>query len=339
MRWISPAYSDDQRLHAEFQRLLAEHRQAWLGAGHFLVLSPDLKIVPFPKDEHRFFYRPEDVRQALQHALAAFEKLPEAQRKPKLSDQERKLLDENLLLDPPDDALIVRTFHRVLKDDGHGGLIPDPEKQWSSVPASDVVWVPPAEFKRLIVDKPQPGQRFPFPEHLRNRLIRYGFHPFYMLENSVNYWVGFNPRHQREANWTVHVKDVADQKVVMEVTGPLRIEAELAEIVGENQLSQLSDPARTHAENLEFLKNQSTGGFDGTVRGILEYDSVGKKFTRFDMVAVGDYWGAGTHNRLRPRTPVGFALELPAGEQAADFTHPERIRRKYDFAKYLAPIE
>lgn len=58
---------------------------------------------------------------------------------------------------------------------------------------------------------------------------------------------------------------------------------------------------------------------------MLTYDPQEKAFTRFDVVAVGDYWGGdyeGGRFKRPGRTPLGISFELARGNNAIDRVPP-----------------
>jgi hypothetical protein len=65
-------------------------------------------------------------------------------------------------------------------------------------------------------------------------------------------------------------------------------------------------------------------GYDCRLLGYLKYDKARDSMDRFDVVAVGDFWGGGPYSRHpRPgRTPLGIAFELSPGTSLADQVPP-----------------
>ena len=62
-------------------------------------------------------------------------------------------------------------------------------------------------------------------------------------------------------------------------------------------------------------------GYDARLNGVLIYDPQQKAFTRFDAVAIGDYWGGdyeGGRFKRPGRTPLGISFELVRGDRAVD---------------------
>ena len=67
-------------------------------------------------------------------------------------------------------------------------------------------------------------------------------------------------------------------------------------------------------------------GFEGEALG--NYAIVDGKLERFEMVAVGDFWGEGRYTRgARPgKSPIGFSFELQSAPTAADRIPPQGSR-------------
>jgi hypothetical protein len=81
-------------------------------------------------------------------------------------------------------------------------------------------------------------------------------------------------------------------------------------------------------------------GYDARLTGQLEYDPAAARFTRFDLVALGGYWGgdySGGRFKRPGRTPLGIAFELTRGESAVDLAPPRlHMDRKEDYDRYFA---
>ena len=81
-------------------------------------------------------------------------------------------------------------------------------------------------------------------------------------------------------------------------------------------------------------------GYDARLGGWLEYDPAVGKFTRFDLVAIGDYWGGdyeGGRFKRPGRTPLAIAFELAGGSSALDLTPPlVHMDRQEEYDRYFA---
>jgi hypothetical protein len=75
-------------------------------------------------------------------------------------------------------------------------------------------------------------------------------------------------------------------------------------------------------------------GYDVALRGTIRYDRDKKVIDRFEGVALGLHWGAGTFTGgARPgRTPLGIAWDLARGDSPMDQVPPQGAR---DWKYYL----
>lgn len=81
-------------------------------------------------------------------------------------------------------------------------------------------------------------------------------------------------------------------------------------------------------------------GYDARVSGVLTYDPEKKAFTRFDIVAIGDYWGGdyeGGRFKRPGRTPLGISFALVRGDNAIDRVPPlVHMDREQNYRAYFA---
>jgi hypothetical protein len=72
----------------------------------------------------------------------------------------------------------------------------------------------------------------------------------------------------------------------------------------------------------------SRRGYDAALAGDVWFDRRQERFTRFDLVVLGEHWGEGTYTRrARPgRTPLGIAFELADPTSARDRVPPQGSR-------------
>jgi hypothetical protein len=254
-----------------------------------------------------------DVRGILTTGLKKWSALPESARKPgavKLKPPMSPPPEE--VIAAPVGGLILRVFQRDLKRDDKGEiaritkqdvlnreLFPDENWRWADAhmtqPMSDVMWLTEAEWKALIPARPQVGDVFDVPAGLRMRLFR-----FHLINGTFGL-----PEH-----WSLSQVVRGELTLSVEEVSPiLRLRLRGSALM---------------ATEANLAKAQR--GYDSKLTGILEYDPAKKAFTRFDFVAVGDWWGGDTEgNRfVRPgRTPLGIAFELAKGDRASDFVTPK----------------
>lgn len=222
---------------------------------------------------------------------------------------------------PPPGGLILRSFVRNLKKDKRGELavITKQDLQnrdlypgWQPIytePGHFSVWLTEKEWKSLVPANPKKGDMFPMPEGIHKRLVRY---------HLVNGTFGLPGPWKLES-----IRDSAMNLVVEETTPLLRMK-----LTGHALLSTDADPAKANR------------GFDAKLKGALTYDPMKEAFTRFDMVAIGDYWGGdyeGGRFKRPGRTPLGISFDLTAGETEIDRVPPlVHMDREQNYRAYFA---
>jgi hypothetical protein len=221
---------------------------------------------------------------------------------------------------PPPDGLVVAVFVRQLKRDSSGSLsriAPIELRQqdlyphwyaWMTQPAHTNLWLTKAEWQSLLPARLVKGETYPVPAAIRKRVFR-----FHLVDNTFGLPVPWKPDQIRagELNLTV------------EETSPMvRLR-----LYGSALLTTQPDP------------DQSKHGYDAKLTGVLEYDPARKRFTRFDVVALGDCWGGdyeGGRFKRPGRTPLGVAFRLTAGENAIDRVPPlVHMDLKSDYDDYF----
>jgi hypothetical protein len=259
---------------------------------------------------------------ALAKGLAEWKQLPET---------EHRILPAGKSVTPPEAArtappaggLIVKAFIRNLKRDERGHLahialedlkdktqFPD----WNPIyiePSHYHLWLTEAEWKLIVAEamKLNAGDQFPVPEGIQKRIFRY-----HLLNGTFGL----------PGAW--RLEDIR--------AGGLTLKVEAASPILRLRLSG-SALLANHAE-----VDKAERGYDARLRGMLEYDPGRKTMTRFDIVAIGDYWGGdyeGGRFKRPGRTPLGIAFELAPGDSAADLAPPlVHMDRKEMYDRYFA---
>ena len=198
---------------------------------------------------------------------------------------------------PPKDGLIVNV-HRILdcKDDlfSHGTCrFPGGDKT-----AHDRLWLTAAELQALMPKDVAKDQEVALPEAVQYRLAR-----FHLMDNTRGEPPMWTKPQVRSLKLKLVAVAVKEADVRLKLTGTIL----------------LSTQADT---------KQAERGYDVALLGDIRYDPKTRKMTRFDVVALGDHWGAGPFTKgARPgRTPLGVALELADPEKAADRVPPQAAR-------------
>lgn len=256
---------------------------------------------------------------ALKDGLAKWRSLPERERRA-LPEGKPVVPPEALRCAPPEGGLVLRSYVRGLKK-GPGGsvqrvtredlkdrkLFPD----WHPVytePAHFTVWLTAAERKALVPAAPKVGDAVPIPDGVQKRLLRY---------HLVNGSFGL------PGTW--RLEDIRSARLALKVvqtapTWELRLE-------GSAVLASDAD-----------LK-KARRGYDVRLLGKIEIDPTTRAFRRFDVVALGDYWGGDYegHRFARPgRTPLGISFELVEGGRAVGRVPPlVHMDRKEAYQRYF----
>jgi hypothetical protein len=257
-----------------------------------------------------------DVHGALRGALKKWEALPEGARKPGAVKVPPALYPPRKgLIQPPPGGLVLRVYMRNLKRDKRGEVaritaedvkdrkqFPADNWRWADAiftqPMPDVMWIREAEWKALVPKSPRKGDRFAVPEAIKQRLFRY-----HLINGTFGLPEIWWPGQFRSGRLTLTVE---------EVSPILRLRLRGAALMATD-----ADPAKAQR------------GYDARLTGTLEYDPGKGAFTRFDVVALGDWWGGEPRPAHEPqfarpgRTPFGVAFELARGDRAADLMPPK----------------
>jgi hypothetical protein len=267
------------------------------------------------------------MAQALQEVLDVYAKLPDAERRPKAVDGEIKPQPE-----PPANGLVLTIYDRPLgrdakreyrlpDGDDFGGLRTHaPHGQRSSL------WLKEEEWKSLIPPTPMKGLKKKVSDKLAKRLWLYGLVP-------QTLWVV-------EENWQPDSVRAGELEVAVELVTEKTVRLRLSGAV------LLSGKGILHTwPDRKFIKNIENR-YDARLEGVIEFDRVKNKITRFDVTVLGDYtgrWFAGNKGwkEAMPEAPVplGFAFELdttayelpPERRRPRSFTHAYIFREREPF--------
>jgi hypothetical protein len=250
---------------------------------------------------------------ALHQWLAAWDNLPLPERRPgAVTIEDRGPFEpKNVPPQPPPGALILKVYSRGLERDARGRLYaPQSFRLGASKttikaePQRDFLWLTEAEWRSLIPPQPTEGMTYPVPAAIRNRIC------YFHLANMT---LGFSPLWSREqirsAEFTLTVYHVSSSSICLRLDGT----AQLA-----------TEPDLAKAKR----------GYDAALLGFLEYNVHTKSFRRFDILALGDDWGAFEGYGLARRYPLGFAFELSRNEPACQL-RPPRATHDHGLAGYL----
>jgi len=246
-----------------------------------------------------------------------------------LTDEERKALPPGNEVKPPEadrctpppGGLILRSFVRNLKKDARGefatitredlkdkALYPN----WNPIytePAHFNVWLTEAEWKSLVPADPKKGSTFPVPDAVQKRLFRY-----HLVNGTFGLPGVWKLEHIRNGELTLTVEEVSPM---------LRMRLQGAALL-----------------TTDAVPEKAQRGYDVRLDGRLTYDPQKKALTRFDVVAIGDYWGGdyeGGRFKRPGRTPLGISFELVRGDNAIDRVPPlVHMDREQQYRAYFA---
>lgn len=258
------------------------------------------------------------MAEALRQVLADYARLAESERRAPAVEGEIKPQQP-----PPPGGLVLTIYDRPLGrgpdrqyrlphgDDFAGLRTHAPHGQRSSL------WLTAAECRALVPDQLRKGQTHDVPARLAKRIWLYGLVP-------QSLWVVeglWQPDSVREGSLQLTVEDVTAQSLRMRITGSVLL-------VGENG----------HTKERPILEKVDKR-YHARLEGELVYDRTAEKFVRWDMAALGDYWGEWFAGQERwqlasPEAPMplAFAFEL---DQTAYELAPERRRPRSFIHAYV----
>jgi hypothetical protein len=260
------------------------------------------------------------MAQALLEVLAAYAKLPETERRPKMVDGEIK--PQPL---PPSGGLVLTIYDRPLGRDAKNQLrLPDgddfggrrthaPHGQRSSL------WFKEDEWKSLIPQNPREGQTYKVSAKLAKRIWLYGLVPqtLWVVEES------WKPDSVRQGELNVTALEINPKTIRLRLHGSVLLSA--------------AGVLHTWPDR-KFVKN-IVNRYDARLEGMLEFDRPKNKIVRFDLATLGDFtgrWFAGNKGwkeaTLEALLCLGFALEL---DQTAYDLPPERRRPRSFVHAYI----
>lgn len=247
---------------------------------------------------------PNNMRREIRQALEKFKQLPATETKPgavKVDDLPEEKLDDQYHRAPPKDGLILRAEARVLEKNDDGEYV-----TCTSIPSGvrgifasrDHVWLKENEWRAMTPTSPAVGQTIDVPDEVVRRLCR-----FHLLDNTRGEPPMWRRDDVREAKMTMTVTKVTDARIEMRFDGRALLATD-------------ADP------------DKAKRGYDAHLRGEVMFDRKSKRFTAFDVIALGDHWGDGQYDRgARPgRTPLGIAFTLVSPDEPANRVPPQASR-------------
>lgn len=247
---------------------------------------------------------------ALEEVLAAYAKLPEAERRPAKVEGEVQPQPP-----PPPGGCVLTIYDRPLgrSEEGKYRLPQGNDLGGRRTEASggqrSSLWLKAEECASLIPQEPRKGQMQPVPSKLARRIWLYGLVP-------QTLWVV-------EGTWRPDSVREGELSLTVEQVEPLRMRLHGSVVM----------VGKSGHKGFEDLEKR----YDARLEGVVEVEQ--KKIVRFDAVALGDYageWFTG-HERWKAATPeaplaLAFAFEL---DRTTYDLPPERRRPRSFMHAYI----
>lgn len=236
----------------------------------------------------------------MRDALAAFQRLPEAKRKPTV--EAPGVPDDAFDPTPPAGGLVLTVYTRILDFKGGEYRRGTCKAVGGEKAARDHMWITKDEVKALVPAKAEVGFRYPMPAKVAERLARY-----HLIDNTRGESLLWGPG------------DLRGKRISLVVTSATADAVDLR-LEGEVLLATDADPAKADL------------GYEARLLGALRYRPAKGTFDRFDITAVGTHWGE--HPDTAPARPgkglLGQSFEL-AADRPGDRVPPQgaRDRDKY----------
>ncbi len=169
----------------------------------------------------------------------------------------------------------------------------------------DFVWFTREEMLALIPEGVQQGDRFPLPEVIHRRLVRY--HMLDIVRGDTQPWPKEHPDDVALELQVVEA-DSEGVKMVLSGGGTLRERGQWC--------TQLAPESVYRGGDMCCLVEER--GFEAGVLGYLDFDRTRQIFDRFDVMVIGTRWGGTTHNVRSSdvdAAPLGIAMRLAGGDR------------------------
>jgi hypothetical protein len=258
------------------------------------------------------------IRSDPKKAIDDWNALSAGRRKPGNVKVESKGPDDSRIIEhsPPPGGLVVKQYYRMLADDNdelrhivlkdfdhHERLSKyrDPEARRHYYEAApDYLWLSKQEWKSLIPENPRKGDREDVAPIIAQRIFRFHLVPDITFGESN----GWRREQVRSGQLTTTVEEATSSRIRLRLDGSA-------------QLGLDFDTAQTNVKE----GKHSCHGFEPALLGYIEFDKQQQRITRFDLVALGDFYGHlyGDNRWLfrTGRTPLGVAFHLVTEQSPA----------------------
>jgi len=193
-------------------------------------------------------------------ALARFNELPEAERKPKNLGPSEFFDRWKSAAPVPAGILVCRQYTRAFERDAQGELRRHEGQSTHNLgPNGDFLWLTEAEWKSLVPTSPTKGMKHPVPAAIARRIFVY-----HLVNSSMSIGPAWAADQIRSGELTLTVEEASAAGVRLRLEGFARL-----------------------VDNGDFAKAIRKAEF--SLIGLLNYDAQKKVFDRFDVAALGDY--------------------------------------------------
>jgi hypothetical protein len=275
---------------------------------------------PVPARKAKHEHGKSDMANVLKQVFDLYKQVPETQRRPTEAIADANRPEPA----PPVGGLVLVSYDRPLLRESNGryrnlaaaDYRENLKKHLPGQPGAqrDAFWLTAEDCQSLVPKNPQKGQTFSVPARLTKRIglfaltVRSAFQEFYL----------WKPDSMRQGELKVTVESVSPKAIQMRLHGAILLTAELTRRPEESRKGPLAKPIEER--------------YDARVEGQLVYDLVQKRFTRWDMVALGDLTG------------FSLANDFPGHREAADWgliVEPSPICMSFeiDNNNYVQPPE
>lgn len=206
----------------------------------------------------------------------------------------------------PEGGLVLRVSSRDLPRDNAPTL---PATDWRQTAWNhDFAWFRPEEARQMLPEKPVVGEKTQIPEELIRRLARCN-----LVDNVRGETQPYSDADIKRAVWNSEVVKVEGDRVTLRLAGETAAAAE-----GMWSIGGLRRPEPTPQKR----------GHETKILGHAVYELGARKFTAFEMLALGTRWGGSQYNQRRDDlnpAPIGTLFAL-AGDTAVERVAPAFFR-------------
>jgi hypothetical protein len=213
-------------------------------------------------------------------ALLSWNSLPAAERKPGAVLVGKAGKSDAKIPTPPPGALVLQVFESRLTGDVKGEVGRRKKHEtfsWGEYePGRDQIWLSEPEWKALVPRARKKGERYPLAPAVAGRLLAR------MTDWSEANGASWRKHHVRAQDLTLTVDDVSSAVIRLRLEGSVRLAHDAPK-----------EAVRYHPSlrPLHHPDPKAFARFDGRALGYLTYDLEKQAFTRFDVVALGEYVG------------------------------------------------